>query len=146
MILDKIKSQLKESMKNGEKEIVLAIRNILEKIKKEEVDSKQEPNENMIIKIIAKHAKQLRESISQFKKGNRIDLVEKEQKELLIAEKFLPEQLDEKAVQEIVLQVIKELNASQMSDMGKVMKGVLDKTKGMADGKIVSNLVRENLS
>jgi len=146
MILDKIKSQLKESMKNGEKEIVLAIRNILEKIKKEKVDSKQEPNENIIIKIIAKHAKQLRESISQFKKGNRIDLVEKEQKELLIAEKFLPEQLEEKEVQEIVLQVIKELNASQMSDMGKVMKGVLDKTKGMADGKIVSNLVRENLS
>jgi hypothetical protein len=146
MILDKIKSQLKESMKNGEKEIVLAIRNILEKIKKEKVDSKQEPNENIIIKIISKHAKQLRESISQFKKGNRIDLVEKEQKELLIAEKFLPEQLEEKEVQEIVLQVIKELNASQMSDMGKVMKGVLDKTKGMADGKIVSNLVRENLS
>ena len=146
MILDKIRSQLKESMKNGEKEIVLAIRNILEKIKKEKVDSKQEPNENIIIKIIAKHAKQLRESISQFKKGNRIDLVEKEQKELLIAEKFLPEQLEEKEVQEIVLQVIKELNASQMSDMGKVMKGVLDKTKGMADGKIVSNLVRENLS
>ena len=146
MILDKIRSQLKESMKNGEKEIVLAIRNILEKIKKEKVDSKQEPNENIIIKIIAKHAKQLRESISQFKKGNRMDLVEKEQKELLIAEKFLPEQLEEKEVQEIVLQVIKELNASQMSDMGKVMKGVLDKTKGMADGKIVSNLVRENLS
>jgi len=146
MILDKIKSQLKKSMKNGEKEIVLAIRNILEKIKKEEVDSKEEPNENTIIKIIAKHAKQLRESIYQFEKGNRKDLAEKEQKELIIAEKFLPEQMGEKEVKEIVLQVIKELNASQMSDMGKVMKDVLDKTKGMADGKIVSNLVRENLS
>ncbi len=82
MILDKIKSQLKKSMKNGEKEIVLAIRNILEKIKKEEVDSQKELNENSIIKIIAKHAKQLRESINQFKKGNRIDLAEKEKKEL----------------------------------------------------------------
>ena len=146
MILDKIKSQLKESMKNGEKEIVLAIRNILEKIKKEEVDSQKELNENSIIKIIAKHAKQLRESINQFKKGNRIDLAEKEKKELMIAEKFLPEQMEEKKVKEIVLQVIKELNANQMADMGKVMKAVLDKTKGMADGKIVSNLVRENLS
>jgi len=146
MILDKIKSQLKESMKNGEKEIVLAIRNILEKIKKEEVDSQKELNENSIIKIIAKHAKQLRESINQFKKGNRIDLAEKEKKELMIAEKFLPEQMEEKKVKEIILQVIKELNANQMADMGKVMKAVLDKTKGMADGKIVSNLVRENLS
>ena len=146
MIIDKIKDSLKVAMKYSKKEKVLAIRNILEKIKKEEVDSQQKLNENSIIKIIAKHAKQLRESINQFKKGNRIDLAEKEKKELMIAEKFLPKQKEEKKVKEIVLQVIKELNANQMADMGKVMKAVLDKTKGMADGKIVSNLVRENLS
>jgi len=146
MVLDKIKSQLKEAMKNGDKKTVLATRNILEKIKKEQVDSKEEINENTIIKIIAKHAKQLRESIVQFEKGNRLDLAEKEKEELLIAEKFLPEQLNEEDIKIIVLESIQELNANQMSDMGKVMKNVLDKTKGMADGKIVSNLVRENLS
>tara|TARA_B100001173_G_C15684979_1_gene419519 strand:+ start:171 stop:611 length:441 start_codon:yes stop_codon:yes gene_type:complete len=146
MVLDKIKSQLKEAMKNGDKKTVLATRNILEKIKKEQVDSKEEINENTIMKIIAKHAKQLRESIVQFEKGNRLDLVEKEKEELLIAEKFLPEQLNEEDIKIIVLESIQELNVNQMSDMGKVMKNVLDKTKGMADGKIVSNLVRENLS
>ena len=146
MVLDKIKSQLKEAMKNGDKKTVLATRNILEKIKKEQVDSKEEINENTIMKIIAKHAKQLRESIVQFEKGNRLDLAEKEKEELLIAEKFLPEQLNEEDIKIIVLESIQELNANQMSDMGKVMKNVLDKTKGMADGKIVSNLVRENLS
>ena len=146
MVLDEIKSQLKEAMKNGDKKTVLATRNILEKIKKEQVDSKEEINENTIMKIIAKHAKQLRESIVQFEKGNRLDLVEKEKEELLIAEKFLPEQLNEEDIKIIVLESIQELNANQMSDMGKVMKNVLDKTKGMADGKIVSNLVRENLS
>jgi len=146
MVLDEIKSQLKEAMKNGDKKTVLATRNILEKIKKEQVDSKEEINENTIMKIIAKHAKQLRESIVQFEKGNRLDLAEKEKEELLIAEKFLPEQLNEEDIKIIVLESIQELNANQMSDMGKVMKNVLDKTKGMADGKIVSNLVRENLS
>tara|TARA_B100000965_G_scaffold336179_1_gene302377 strand:+ start:669 stop:1109 length:441 start_codon:yes stop_codon:yes gene_type:complete len=146
MVLDEIKSQLKEAMKNGDKKTVLATRNILEKIKKEQVDSKEEINENTIMKIIAKHAKQLRESIVQFEKGNRLDLAEKEKEELLIAEKFLPEQLNEEDIKIIVLESIQELNANQMADMGKVMKNVLDKTKGMADGKIVSNLVRENLS
>ena len=146
MVLDEIKNQLKEAMKNRDKKTVLATRNILEKIKKEQVDSKEEINENTIMKIIAKHAKQLRESIVQFEKGNRLDLVEKEKEELLIAEKFLPEQLNEEDIKIIVLESIQELNANQMSDMGKVMKNVLDKTKGMADGKIVSNLVRENLS
>ena len=145
MVLDEIKSLLKESMKNGDKKTVLATRNILEKIKKEQVDSKEEINENAIIKIIAKHAKQLRESIVQFEKGNRLDLAEKEKEELLIAEKFLPAQLNEEDIKIIVLKTIQELNASQMSDMGRVMKNVLDKTKGMADGKIISNLVRENL-
>ena len=145
MVLDEIKSQLKEAMKNGDKKTVLATRNILEKIKKEQVDSKEEINENTIMKIIAKHAKQLRESIVQFEKGNRLDLAKKEKEELLIAEKFLPEQLNEEDIKRIVLESIQELNANQMSDMGKVMKNVLDKTKGMADGKIVSNLVRENL-
>ena len=145
MVLDEIKSLLKESMKNGDKKTVLATRNILEKIKKEQVDSKEEINENTIIKIIAKHAKQLRESIVQFEKGNRLDLAEKEKEELLIAEKFLPAQLNEEDIKIIVLKTIQELNASQMSDMGRVMKNVLDKTKGMADGKIISNLVRENL-
>ena len=146
MVLDEIKNLLKESMKNGDKKTVLATRNILEKIKKEQVDSKKEINENAIIKIIAKHAKQLRESIVQFEKGSRLDLADKEKEELLIAEKFLPEQLNEEDIKVIVLEAIQELNATQMSDMGKVMKNVLDKTKGMADGKIVSNLVRENLA
>ena len=145
MVLDEIKEQLKASMKKGDKKNVLAIRNILEKIKNVQVDSKEELNENQIIKIIAKHAKQLRESIVQFENGNRLDLAEKEQEELKIAEQFLPAQLSENEVKDIVINVIKDLNATQMSDMGKVMKAVIDKTKGNADGKLISTLVRESL-
>ena len=145
MVLDEIKEQLKASMKKGDKKNVLAIRNILEKIKNVQVDSKEELKENQIIKIIAKHAKQLRESIIQFEKGNRLDLAEKEQEELKIAEQFLPAQLSENEVKDIVINAIKDLNATQMSDMGKVMKAVIDKTKGNADGKLISTLVRESL-
>ena len=145
MVLDEIKEQLKTSMKKGDKKNVLAIRNILEKIKNVQVDSKEELKENQIIKIIAKHAKQLRESIVQFKNGNRLDLAAKEQEELKIAEQFLPAQLSENEIKDIVINVIKDLNATQMSDMGKVMKAVIDQTKGNADGKIISNLVRESL-
>ena len=145
MVLDEIKEQLKASMKKGDKKNVLAIRNILEKIKNVQVDSKEELKENQIIKIIAKHAKQLRESIVQFKNGNRLDLAAKEQEELKIAEQFLPAQLSENEIKDIVINVIKDLNVTQMSDMGKVMKAVIDQTKGNADGKIISNLVRESL-
>ena len=145
MVLDEIKEQLKASMKKGDKKNVLAIRNILEKIKNVQVDSKEELKENQIIKIIAKHAKQLRESIVQFKNGNRLDLAEKEQEELKIAEQFLPAQLSENEIKDIVISVIKDLNATQMSDMGKVMKAVIDQTKGNADGKLISTLVRESL-
>ena len=145
MVLDEIKEQLKASMKKGDKKNILAIRNILEKIKNVQVDSKEELKENQIIKIIAKHAKQLRESIVQFENGNRLDLAEKEQEELKIAEQFLPAQLSENEIKDIVINVIKDLNVTQMSDMGKVMKAVIDQTKGNADGKIISNLVRESL-
>jgi len=145
MVLDEIKEQLKASMKKGDKKNVLAIRNILEKIKNVQVDSKEELNENQIIKIIAKHAKQLRESIVQFKNGNRLDLAAKEQEELKIAEQFLPAQLSKNEIKDIVINVIKDLNATQMSDMGKVMKAVIDQTKGNADGKLISTLVRESL-
>ena len=146
MVLEQIKNQLKTSMKNGDKEIVLAVRNILEKIKKVQVDSKDELQESQIIKIISKHAKQLRESIVQFEKGGRMDLVENEKKELNVVEQFLPDQLEETEIKQIVLKTIEELNASQMSDMGKVMKVVIEKTSGNADGKLISNMVRESLS
>ena len=145
MILDKIRTKLKESMKNRDKEIVLATRNILEKIKKEQVDSKIELNETQIIKIISKYAKQLRESIVQFKKGERMDLANKEKQELIVVEQFLPEQMSEDEIKKIVLDTINNLGASNMSDMGKVMKISLEKTNEMADGKLISNIVKECL-
>ena len=146
MILEEIKIKLKDAMKVGDKNTVLSTRNMLEKIKKAQVDSPHELNKNEIIKIISKYAKQLTDSIEQFKKGDRLDLAEKEAQELNIVKSFLPEQISESEIKKIVLNIINELGVNQMSDMGKVMKVALEKTNGMADGKLISNIVRENLS
>ena len=145
MLLDEIKNNLKQAMKNLEKEKVLAIRNILEKIKKIQVDKKTELNENEIINIINKYAKQLKDSIEQFKKGDRMDLVKKEEEELKIIEQFLPEQLSKGELILIVQKAIKDLDATNMSQMGLVMKKSLEMVEGKADGKEISDLVREYL-
>ena len=143
MILKEIKDSLKIAMKSSNKNQVLAIRNILEKIKKFEVDNKVSATENDIQKILSKYAKQLKDSIEQFKKGNRLDLVEKEEAEFKIVEQFLPTQLNEKEITIIIEKVIEKLNASSIADMGNVIKNVMDETKGSADGKTISTIVRE---
>ena len=145
MILKEIKDSLKIAMKSSNKNQVLAIRNILEKIKKFEVDNKVSAKENDIQKILSKYAKQLKDSIEQFKKGNRLDLVEKEEAEFKIVEQFLPTQLNEKEITIIIEKVIEKLNASSIADMGNVIKNVMDETKGSADGKTISTIVREKL-
>ena len=145
MLLEEIKHKLKEAMKNSEKSTVLAIRNILEKIKKIQVDTGKELSESEIINVINKYAKQLKDSIDQFEKGGRTDLVEKETEELKIIEQFLPEQLSKEELSIIVQKVIQELGATDLSKMGLVMKTVLEKTAGKADGKLISELVRGNL-
>ena len=147
MIINEIKDALKVAMKESQKDKVLAIRNILERIKKIEVDKQKELNENEIIQIISKYAKQLRDSITQFKAGNRLDLVEKEQKELKIVEEFLPQQLSKEKIDEIVQGVIKELNAKNMSDMGKVMAEIKNhKSSSQIDMAKASSYVKLILS
>ena len=145
MIIDKINKTLKTAMKASQKNEVLAVRNILEKIKKRQVDSQKKLNENEIIQVINKYAKQLRDSIEQFESGNRIDLAEKEKNELKIVKQFLPQQLTREEINTIVTNVIAKTDAKNMSDMGRVMKEVINTTQGSADGKIISELVREHL-
>ena len=145
MILDEINKTLKISMKASKKDEVLAIRNMLEKIKKKQVDNQKQLDESEIIQVINKYAKQLRDSISQFESGHRMDLAEKEKNELNIVEKFLPEQLNREEINTIVTNAITKTDAKTMADMGRVMKEVINMTKGSADGKVISELVREQL-
>ena len=145
MLLDEIRNKLKKAMKNSEKPTVLAIRNILEKIKKRQVDSNKEVNENEIISIINKYAKQIKDSIAQFEKGGRMDLVEKEAHELKIVVQFLPAQLSKEELTPIIKKIIDDLNVTDISQIGLVMKKSLEITQGQADGSLISELVRKQL-
>lgn len=106
----------------------------------------KEVTDDIVIDIISKEVKQRRESIEEFKKGNRTDLVKAAQDEINILLNYLPQQLTETEVKEIVASTASEVGASSMKDMGKLMSAIVPKTKGKADGKLVSTLVKEYLN
>ncbi|MDT8715315.1 GatB/YqeY domain-containing protein [Clostridium sp. 19966] len=99
-----------------------------------------------IIEILAREVKQRREAIVEFEKGNRQDLVDKNNKEIEILLGYLPQQLSENEISEIVRTTALEVGANSIKEMGKLMSAVIPKVKGRADGKLVSKLVKEHLS
>jgi len=103
--------------------------------------NKKEFTDDEFIKIVQRQVKQHHDSIEQFERGGRQDLVLKEKKELDILLAYMPEQLSEEKLKEIVRETIKEQSATTKKDMGKVMKAVIEKVKGAADGKIISRIV-----
>lgn len=107
-------------------------------------ESQLKPEEE--IEVVALEAKKRRESIVEFEKGKRNDLVEKEKKELEILQKYLPEQMSEEEIERIVKEAIGKVGAKEIKDMGKVMAELMPKTKGKADGSLVSKIVKESLS
>lgn len=145
-IKEKLQQDLKESLKNKDTLRLNTIRSIINAIKNKEIDLRRELEEEEIFGILNTLAKQRRESIEQYGKGGRQDLVEQETKELKIIKEYLPEQLSEEEIEKIVKETINELNATSMKDMGKVMKAVMPKVKGRADGKKVNEMVKKILS
>ncbi len=105
-----------------------------------------EASDEDILTVIQRQAKQRNDSIEQFAKGNRQDLVDKESNELKILQTYLPEQISETEIQNLVTNAIVETSAKTMSDFGKVMGVLMPKVKGKADGSRVSKIVREQLS
>ncbi|MCP4373414.1 MAG: GatB/YqeY domain-containing protein, partial [Deltaproteobacteria bacterium] len=99
-----------------------------------------------VLKVISTSVKQHKESIEQFKKGGREDLVAKEQAELEILEFYLPQQLSEEEINALIKEAIEEVGATSMKDMGKIMKYIMPKTQGRADGKMINQLVKKQLS
>lgn len=105
-----------------------------------------EASEEDVINVLQSEAKKRRESIEQFKAGNRQDLVDKETKELEILQTYLPEQMGEEEIRSLVKQALTETGASSMSDMGKIMGALMPRVKGRADGNLVSQIVKNELT
>lgn len=144
---EQIDSDIKTAMKARDMETVSALRMVSSSIKNKMIEVR--PNEltdDDVISVLKKLSKQRKDSIEQFAKAGRDDLVDKEQKELLVLEKYLPEQMGEAQITEIVEATIAELSATSMKDMGKVMGAVTAKTQGTADNKLVSQIVKSKLS
>ncbi len=142
---EKLLQDMKEAMKAKDKVRLSTIRMINSLIKNAEIEKRGELTDDEIVQLLMKYAKQRRESIEMYEKGGRQDLVEKEKAELAIVESYLPKQLSEEEIRDIVKQAIEETGASSPKDLGKVMKVVMPKVRGKADGSVVNRIVREML-
>lgn len=144
-IKERISEDMKNAMKSGEKEKLAAIRMLHAAVRKREIDDRIELDDAGCTKIISTLVKQRQESIEQFKAGNRQDLVEKEMAELKLLQAYLPEQMTEAELIPIVEAAIKEAGATTKKEMGAVMKVLMPKVAGKADGKLVNQLVQARL-
>ena len=145
-MLDQLQEELKIAMKAREKAKMMGLRNIIGKIKAAQIDKGETLTDEESLKILKTAAKQLKQSIDQYRKGGRDDLAEKEAFELTLLEKYLPEQLSEEQIRQAVKNIVKNTGAGSMQDMGKVMGATMQELAGSADGKIVQNIVQEELS
>ena len=137
---------VKSAMKAREMEVVKILRNVQAAIKKVEIDSQTELDDTAVLELLQKQIKQRRESLDIYQANGREDLAAKEQLEIEVISQFLPPQLDEAALKDLISATITELSASSMKDMGRVMNAVKEKTVGRADPAVISVLVKQALS
>lgn len=149
-IKDQIMADLKEAMKAKEQDRLRVLRSLKSKLLEKEISERKEGeaslSDEQTIEVLMKAAKQRKESIEQFEKGDRTDLADSEKKELEIIESYLPEMLSEDEIRDIAREKIDELGAQDMSDMGQVMGKMMQELKGKAEGSLVSKVVKEELS
>lgn len=149
MLKQKLQEELKQSMLARDALKTSVLRMLISAIGYYEIQkggAGYEATDENVFSVIQKEVKQRKDSIEQFQKAGRKDLVDKETKELEILQTYLPQQLSEGALTSLITQTIKEVGATSMKDMGKVMGDLMPKIKGKADGEMVSRIVKEELS
>jgi len=145
-LTEQLTEAMKQAMKARDDLRLSAVRMIRSAVKNREIELKTALDDQGVIEVISTLVKQRRESIRLYQEGNRPDLVEKEQAELAVLLGFLPAQLSTEEISALVSQVIAETGAQGIKDMGRVMKALAPLTSGKADGKTVSDIVRQQLS
>ena len=144
-----LKDKLLEDLKNSMKEKNVVRKNVIQMVRaailQVEKDKKIELSDEEIINIMAKEAKKRKDSLEDYKKGNRPDLVEQIEQEINIIDEYLPKQLTKEEIAQIVKEVISEVGATSIKDMGKVMKLAREKIGAASDGKTINEVVREML-
>ena len=143
---ERILSDLVSAMKNKDKETLTVLRMVKGAIQLEEINKKQELNDEDVIAVLSKQIKTRNESIVEFEKAGRNDLVTQTQSEIDILSKYMPEQLSEEEVLKVIDEAFNTINPEKPSDMGKLMGFVTPKLKGKADMSFVSKTIKEKLS
>lgn len=144
-VSEKIADDFKIALKTGDKNKLSVLRMIKSAMKNLEIEKKAPLTDEDTQAVLMSFAKRARESIEQFAKAGRTDLVEKEESELLVIQEYLPKQLGEEEIRKIIRDIISEEGVSGPKDLGKVMKPVMARLKGQAEGKLISNIVKEVL-
>ena len=145
MLLDRIKDDMKQAMRDRAKERLSTIRLILAAVKQQEVDRRVTLEEAEVLAILDKMVKQRRDSIEQFDKAGRDDLSSKEKFEIEVIQNYLPQPLSEQEISELIAEAITETGAESMRDMGKVMGILKPKMQGRADMGKVSGVIKSQL-
>jgi len=143
---DQLTNDMKEAMKAKQTERLGTIRQLRSAIKNKEIEIGKELDDEEVIGVIGTQVKQRREAAQMYRDNDRLELAAKEEAELEVLQGYLPTQLSEAELREIVSAIIAETGAASIKDLGKVMPQVMARTKGVADGKLVNQLVREQLS
>ena len=143
---ERILNDLVSAMKNKDKETLSVLRMVKGAIQLEEINKKQELNDEDVIAVLSKQIKTRKESIIEFEKAGRTDLIEQTNKEIEILNKYMPEQLSEEEVLKVIDDAFNELKPEKPSDMGKLMGFLTPKLKGKADMSFVSKTIKEKLA
>ncbi|MBM4340487.1 MAG: GatB/YqeY domain-containing protein [Deltaproteobacteria bacterium] len=143
---EKLVEEMKQAMKTSDKIRLSTIRMIRSSSKNKEFELRRKLEDEDILKVIQGMVRKGEESVEQFQAGGRNDLVEKEKAEIEILKSFLPQPLTQEEMIKIIDEIIQETQASSLKDLGKVMKAVMPRLGGKADGKVINQLVKERLS
>jgi len=144
-IEDRLTEDYKVAMKAGDSQRRDVLRSVRAALKSAAIDKRESLTEDEALAVVTRQAKQRRESIEQFTLGGRDDLVEKEEADLEVIESYLPQQMSAEEIETLVRTVIDEVGATSMRDIGKIMKTIMPRTQGRADGKLVNEVIRSLL-
>ncbi|GGA36417.1 hypothetical protein GCM10007416_06660 [Kroppenstedtia guangzhouensis] len=144
-LIERLNQDMKTAMKNKEKTTLSVIRMVRSSIKNKEIELQHSLTEEEALDVVAKELKQQRDSLREFEQVGREDLAQKARDEIAVLERYMPEQLTDAELKKIVQETIASTGAASKADMGKVMKAVMPRVKGRADGKRVNRLVQEGL-
>lgn len=145
-LIDRLNEDLKTAMKNKDSLKLSVIRMVKGAISLEKIKLKRDLNDDEIIGLISKEIKMRKDSILEFEKANRIDLIDKNNEEIKILKEYLPEELSTEELAKIIDEVFILVNPSSTKDMGNIMKEITPRVKGRVDMSYVSNIVKEKLN